>query len=111
MKSDFFGKDFLSHAELASANRVYTDTYLRNLADQGFDSIWAHVVLRETVPSAFFPEADPRQLALLNQLVAKTAKQGLKVCMSTCANPGAFSRMPHFGGGIPRRGAEPCSVP
>ncbi len=43
MESDCWGKDGLSHAELESANRVYTDRYLANAADQGFDSVWVHV--------------------------------------------------------------------
>ena len=51
MESDCWGKDGLSHAELESADKVYTDHYLATAAGHWFDSIWVHVVLRETVPS------------------------------------------------------------
>ncbi len=96
MKSDCWGKDGLSHAELESANRVYTDHYLASAADQGFDSVWVHVVLRETVSSGFFPKPDPRQLALLNRLVEKAAKHGLKVIVYLCEPRGLHADSPFW---------------
>jgi len=96
MKSDCWGKDNLSHAELESANRVYTDDYLAAAAGQGFDSIWVHVVLRETVPSGFFPKPDPRQLVLLNRLVEKAARHGLRVIVYLCEPRGLLADSPFW---------------
>lgn len=96
MKSDCWGKDGLSHAELESANRVYTDHYLATAAGQGFDSVWVHVVLRETAPSNFFPRPDPRQLVLLNRLVEKAARHGLRVIVYLCEPRGLFADAPFW---------------
>lgn len=65
--------------ELESSAKAYTDDFLRELADDGLNGIWVHVLLRETVPSRLFPHPNPRQLVLLNQLVQRAARFEVKV--------------------------------
>jgi hypothetical protein len=96
MESDCWGKDGLSHAELESADKVYTDHYLATAAGHGFDRIWVHVVLRETVPSGFFPKPAPNQLVLLNRLVEKAAKHGIKVIVYLCEPRGLPADSPFW---------------
>ncbi|OGV75303.1 MAG: hypothetical protein A3K19_18510 [Lentisphaerae bacterium RIFOXYB12_FULL_65_16] len=96
MRSDCWGDDFLSHAELASANHVYTDDFLREAADDGLGGIWVHVVLRETVPSRLFPKPDPRQLPRLNRLVEKAARYGLRVYTYLCEPRALFADDPFW---------------
>ena len=84
MGSDPWGRDYLSHTELTTANKVYTDAFLKELADDGFDSVWVHLVLRETVSSELFPNPNPKQLPRLKKLIDKTAKHGIKVYCYLC---------------------------
>ncbi len=79
--SDFNGRELEDSAE------THPDSYLEEIAAQGFNAIWLHCILRDIVACKAFPEfgkKEKEQIPALNKLVEKTAKYGLKVYLYFC---------------------------
>lgn len=66
-------------SEIETVLSSYPEGYLKGIAEEGYNGIWVHVNLKETVPSALFPEKKSRKIDTLNRLVKKTAEYGIKV--------------------------------
>jgi len=88
--SDFYGR------EIEDSLDAYPDDYLKEISAQGFNGIWLHVILGETVRSRLFPEAKQQKLAILNRLVEKTGKYGIKVFLYLCEPRGFASDHPFW---------------
>ena len=65
--------------EIETVLESYPEEYLEGLSKDGYNGIWAHINLKETVPSALFPEKKSRKIEILNRLVEKTARHDIKV--------------------------------
>ncbi len=65
--------------EIETVLQSYPEDYLKGIAEEGYNGIWAHVNLKETVPSALFPDKKRKRIHILNRLVKKTANHGIKV--------------------------------
>ena len=68
--------------ETVTANAVYTDAVLAEIAAQGFNAIWVHGRLRHMVPSSVFPEFGPHwrtHVRKMRALAARAARHGLRV--------------------------------
>jgi len=77
--SSFYGK------EIEDSLNAYPDWYLKEIKDEGFDSVWLHGVFREIVSSKPFPEfGDKKKIYLLNKFVEKTSMYGIKVYLYLC---------------------------
>jgi len=72
-RSDCWGR------ELDTALEAYSDEWLRELAQTGFDAIWVRIDLREMVASRLFPKVPRQPLSQLNRLVARAARHGVRV--------------------------------
>jgi hypothetical protein len=68
--------------EVITSERVYDDFELQRIAEEGFNGIWVHGILRHLVSVDPFPELGenaPVQQAALERLIARAARHGLKV--------------------------------
>lgn len=72
-ESDCWGDD------LGTALRAYTEDYLREIAQEGYDGLWLHLCLRDTIPSSLFPAVRTKRLDLLNRLVERAARHGVRI--------------------------------
>lgn len=97
-RSDYYG------AELEGALQAYPESYLDEIAREGYHGIWLHVVLREVARSHLFP-GDPAGIPLgtkgsrietLNRLVEKAGKFGVKVYLYLCEPRGFRSDSPFW---------------
>lgn len=77
---DFHGK------EIETSLEVYSDNYLEEISRSGYNAIWLHMILRESVPSILFPDNDTKKnrIACLNRLVKKVDRFGIKVYFYFC---------------------------
>jgi len=68
--------------EIEDCLKTHPDSYLKEVAREGFNAIWLHCLLRDIVPCSSFPEFGQKgkeQVPALNKLVEKAGKYGLKV--------------------------------
>jgi len=68
--------------EIPNAPKVYTEEFLRGVAEAGFNAIWIRGILREIVKSEFFPEFGENSATLLRCLrtvINRGRKAGVKV--------------------------------
>ena len=68
--------------ETVTAEKVYTDSELKTIADMGFNGIWIHGQLHHIIPNQHFPEFAPnseKHLTALRRLCERAAKFGIKV--------------------------------
>ncbi|MBT9138795.1 MAG: hypothetical protein DDT31_01371 [Syntrophomonadaceae bacterium] len=99
--ADYYG------AEVETALQAYPDNYLREIAAEGYNGIWLHIILRETVSSALFPGAKRVGAAVLNRLVARAGKFKVKVYLYLCEPRGLRSDSP-FWKKHPELRGQPC---
>ncbi|MFH0796371.1 MAG: hypothetical protein V2A65_04855 [Candidatus Omnitrophota bacterium] len=78
--ADFYGK------EIETSLQAYPDTYLKEISAAGYNAIWLHLVLRESVPSGLFPDnaTKKNRISCLNRLVEKVGRFGIKVYFYFC---------------------------
>ena len=86
--ADFYGK------EIEDSLQNHPDDYLKEIASEGYNGIWLHAVLRETVPSKLFPDVKPDKISCLNRLVEKVGRYGIKVYLYLCEPRGFHGRYP-----------------
>jgi hypothetical protein len=72
-KADFYGGD------IESALDAYSDEYLREVSEMGYNGVWLHGELRHLVATNLFSNAGTKQTDILRRLVKKVSKYGLKV--------------------------------
>lgn len=75
------------HKEIENCNDSYPDWYLREIAEQGFNGIWLHCILKDIVKSNVFPEfgsKEEEQIRQLNKLVERCDKFGVRVFLYLC---------------------------
>ncbi len=68
--------------ETVTADEVYTDHCLAEIADSGFNGIWVHGLLHNIVSEAVFPELGSNAAVhqkKLNNLISRATKYGIKV--------------------------------
>lgn len=65
--------------ELGTSLQAYSSDYLQEIASEGFNGIWLHIQLRETVATNLFPSPGAEKIKLLNRIVEKAAGYGVKV--------------------------------
>lgn len=81
-QSPFYGDNPWYGDELDSADKVYSDTYLSSVVDNGFNGIWLKGILRDLVPSSVFPEFgrdSQRKMKQLNGLVKQADRHRIGV--------------------------------
>ncbi len=79
--SDFYGR------EIEDCPKTHPDSYLKEVAREGFNAVWLHCVLRDIVACDAFPEfgkKEKKQIPALNKLVEKADRYGLKVYLYLC---------------------------
>lgn len=78
--SAFYGR------ELEDALQAHPEAYLRQAADQGYNGLWLHAVLRDTAASDLFPDTAQkrRRITALQRFVEKVDKHGFKVYLYLC---------------------------
>jgi len=87
-----------SEKEIENSLKSYPDYYLKEIAEQGFNGIWVHAILRDIVSSRPFPEFGKKeniQIPALNKLVEKTSRFGIKVFLYLC-EPRGFRENDNF---------------
>jgi len=85
--SDFYGREI----EDSIAN--HPEWYLKEIRDEGFDSVWLHCILREVVSSSPFPEfGNKDKLDCLKKFVEYTSKFGIKVYLYLCEPRGLVEK-------------------
>ena len=75
-------KSLADHYETITANAVYTDAVLADIARQGFNAIWVHGLLRGMVPSRVFPELGKNaaeHIQNMRELIPRAERHGIKV--------------------------------
>lgn len=80
--SNFNSEDGDLSEETITANAVYTDERLAEIARNGFNAIWVHALLHHVVASKYFPEFGTHaneHVGNLNALVQRAAQHGLQV--------------------------------
>ncbi|HOL67895.1 MAG TPA: hypothetical protein PKX93_10610, partial [bacterium] len=65
--------------ELGTSLEAYSPEYLKEISAEGFNAIWVHIQLRDTVRTNLFPDPGSRNIDLLNRIVEKAARFGIKV--------------------------------
>ncbi|NQU42905.1 hypothetical protein HQ520_06435, partial [bacterium] len=68
--------------EVVEAAEVYTDVFLRGVAEAGFNAIWIRGLLREIVPSSYFEEFGRNSATMIESLrtvIRRGQKAGVKV--------------------------------
>jgi hypothetical protein len=98
--SDFRG------AEIEESLTTHPDPWLYEIADMGYNGIWLHLVLRDTVASGLFPEtaSHRKRIEILKRFVEKTSRHGIKVYLYLCeprsmqANDPFWKKYPHLKG-------------
>lgn len=91
--SDFYGR------EIEDSPETHPESYLREVAAEGFNSVWVHAILRDIVSSDIFPEfgkKEKEEIPALNRLVEKAGKYGLKVFLYLCEPRGFPSNDPFW---------------
>jgi hypothetical protein len=79
--SEFYGR------EIEDSLKTHPDSYLKEVAREGFNAVWLHCILRDIVPCNAFPEFGQKgkeQIPALKKMVEKAAKYGLKVFLYFC---------------------------
>lgn len=78
--ADFYGP------ELEDALKAHPEDYLRQAADEGYNGLWLHAVLRDTVASNLFPGTAQKRarVAALNRFVEKAGAHGFKIYLYLC---------------------------
>lgn len=90
--SDFYGP------EIEDCLKTHPDSYLKEIAREGFNAVWLHCLLRDIVSCDAFPEfgkKEKEQVPALNSLVEKAGKHGLKVFLYFC-EPRGFRKEDPF---------------
>jgi len=85
--------------EVENCLQDYPETYLKEIAREGYNGIWLRVILREIVPSTPFPEFGNKgkeQLGALNKLVVKAGRFGVKVYLYLCEPRGFRAKDPFW---------------
>ncbi|HXK45437.1 MAG TPA: hypothetical protein PL060_05720, partial [bacterium] len=78
---DFYGRD------IEDSVKNHPDSYLEEIAKEGFNAVWLHCVLKDIVSCDVFPEfgrKETEQIPALNRLIEKAGKYGLKVFLYFC---------------------------
>lgn len=71
-----------THDETVTANAVYTDEVLADIAANGFSAIWVHGLLHHMVPSSVFPEFGANSslhMDNMRALIERAARHGLRI--------------------------------
>lgn len=114
----FFSPFYIN--ELLDDVDYYPEEYLNKLAHHRINGVWMHVVLKDAVPSAIFPEFGPdseKMLTKLRAVMAKAARYGIKVYLYFNEPRGLKDTDPFWEAhpevqGAPSRGwfAQTCSM-
>jgi hypothetical protein len=108
--SDFghIGHELLN--ETVTANAVYTDEVLAEIAANRFDAIWVHGLLNNLVPSRVFPEFGANSeihLQNMRALIERAAGHGLRVYIYM-QPPRGFGENDEFWDTYPELKGAPC---
>jgi len=79
--SDFYGR------EIEDSVKNHPESYLKEIAEEGFNAVWLHCILRDIVSCKSFPEfgkKEKEQIPALNRMVERAAQYGLKVFLYFC---------------------------
>ncbi|MCL5408982.1 MAG: hypothetical protein M1135_03060 [Candidatus Omnitrophica bacterium] len=88
--SDFYGR------EIEDFEKAYPDWYLKEIKDEGFDSVWIHCILREIVSCKPFPEfGNKEKINHLKKFVEKLSKYDIKIFLYLC-EPRGFKENDKF---------------
>jgi len=85
--------------EIEDCLKTHPDSYLKEIAREGFNAVWLHCVLRDIVACDAFPEfgkKEKKQIPALNGLVEKAGKYGLKVYLYFCEPRGLREKDPFW---------------
>jgi hypothetical protein len=111
--SNFYQEETLHAAE------VYTQDYLEELAEAGFNAVWIHAYLREVAPTRVFPELGGNSAAHLRSLrtvVRRGNRAGIRVFlymqppMGMPAGSAFWRRHPEARGVTEKEGAKGTSA-
>jgi len=105
--SNFYGR------EIEDSCRTHPDSYLKEIADEGFNAVWLHCVLRDIVACDAFPEFGKKkheQIPALNRLVEKAAAYGIRVFLYLCEPRGFRENDPFWKNNEDVRG-QPADFP
>jgi hypothetical protein len=88
--ADFNGDD------IGSAANAYSDEYLQNISEQGFNGIWLHGEIRKLVPTNLFPKIGRKKIDQLRMLVERAKRFGVKVYLYICEPRGMRAEDPFW---------------
>ena len=87
------------YREIENSLEVYSEDYLKEIADEGFSGIWLHLKLQDSIRSSPFPEfgkKSEQHLEILNRLAEKAGRFGIKIYFYLCEPRGLKAEDPFW---------------